>query len=141
MTVEVETSERQTMDNKLNILYLNCFTCFMVGFLSQGWVTAVRWLFYTPASTTSSYWPGPSSTCSPPSARSCPGPAVQTAGTQVCQHLLSGLVCVVKLQLKHPVACCRSDVCGVRSETGSFELDCGRERHVTSEGVLGVSST
>lgn len=44
---------------------------------------AVRWLFYTPASITSSYWPGLSCISSSLSTLSFPGRAAETVGTQV----------------------------------------------------------
>lgn len=42
-----------------------------------------KWLFCTPVCITSSYWPGPFSTCFHPSALSFLGRAVATSGTQV----------------------------------------------------------
>lgn len=44
---------------------------------------AVKWLFYTPASITSSYWPGLSCISSPLSTLNFPGRVAETVGTQV----------------------------------------------------------
>lgn len=50
----------------------------------QGWVMAVRWLFYTPASITLWYWPGRFSISSSLLTLNFPGRVAETAGTQVC---------------------------------------------------------
>lgn len=68
-------------------LTLPCFRHFNLPLfvcVFQGWVMAVRWLFYTPVSITLWYWPGRFSISSSLLTPNFPGRVAETAGTQVC---------------------------------------------------------
>lgn len=87
----------------------------------QGWVMAVRWLFYTPVSIILWYWPGRFSISSSLLTLNFPGRVAETSGTQVC--------CLTKWTCLKGSTCSDSGVHAVFSCCKQFTLQ------TTSQGV------